>query len=245
MSHDHKNLMLECPHGCMHDKSGSNTSTNGLESRKSMKNRRSTIIVAILVTLVGTPRVWQEFGNILASLQHKTQSKLLSMAVNSQVRESNGEEIAATPVSEQLASCPGSKSEQVVESHKSINSPTPRKLKAQGRALPDSDESATLASNFGHQAWKGVALPRPEESLGWVGENQLSMHAVASVPPEFLDKSDVTEFVTLPKVTAIAPAWKISDADIVKLKKAVEEGKSVRQKVRYVIIRNAPALPST
>src|SRR3954466_10336477 len=106
-----------------------------------MKNKRSTIFIAIMVALVGTPRVWKEFGNILASLQHKTQNKLLSMAVNSQVREGDTQEIAWMSQSEQRASsCPFEKSIQVAVNRKSVNSTAPRKFKVERRVLPSSDD---------------------------------------------------------------------------------------------------------
>jgi len=214
-----------------------------------MKSKRSMIIVAIMVTLVGTPRIWQEFGNILASLQHKTQNKLMNMVVSSQVREGNEEElVAGTPMPEHLASsCPGSKSYQVADGRNSVNTTTPRKLRAQRRAAPGTDGSMAFAwrtrDNVGGRT---ESLPRPEESMAWAGENQLTMHTLASVPPDLLtDKSTVTEFVHVPQVNVIAPTFAIKGADLIKLKKTLEESKGVRQRVRYIFSKGTPALPAT
>src|SRR4051812_49003218 len=149
-----------------------------------MKNRRSAIIVAILVALVGTPRAWLEFSNVLAALQHKTQNKLLSMAVNSQVQESGEEERAVVPSSEHHAPCPFTTSYQVADNYKPVNYSAPRKPKAERRALPSSEGSSALAANSVAKKHRQVTLPRPEESLAWTGENQLAMHAIASVPKE-------------------------------------------------------------
>jgi hypothetical protein len=212
-----------------------------------MKHRRSTIIVAIMVALVGTPRVWKEFGNILASLQHKTQNKLLSMAVNSQVHEGDTQEIAAMPQSEHPASaCPYEKFSQVAVNRKSVNSPAPRKVKVERRSLPSSDELSTVAANTENKLGHDVKLPSSVETMAWVGENKLTMHDIASVPREMLDKSDVTEFVTVPKINTIPTIFIEKNTDLIKLKKSLEESKAVRQRVRYVInTKGLPAFPLT
>jgi hypothetical protein len=212
-----------------------------------MKHRRSTIIIAIMVALVGTPRVWKEVGNILASLQHKTENRLLSMAVNSQVRESTVEEMAGTPTmpAHLASSCPAAKFAQIADNSKTVKSSAPRRLKVERRALPSSDELSTLASNSIGKMHHDVKMPRPEESLAWVGEKQLAMHDMASVPREILTKSDVTEFVALPQVNTIPTVFIEKNADLIKLKKSLEESKGLRQKVRYIISRNIPSLPST
>lgn len=212
-----------------------------------MKHRRSTIIVAIMVALVGTPRVWKEFGNILASLQHQTQNKLLSMAVNSQVREGETQEIAGTPQSEHLASaCPFEKFSQVAVNRKAVNSSVSRKVKVEKLARPGSDESSSLAANTTNKMGHDVKLPLPEETMAWVGQNQVTIRDIASVPQETLDRSDVTEFVTVPKVSTIPNVSIEKNADLIKLKKSFEETKALRQKVRYVFTtRSLPVLPST
>jgi len=201
-----------------------------------------------MVALVGTPRVWKEFGNILASLQHKTQNKLLSMAVNSQVRDGGDtQEIAGMPQSEHLAStCPYEKFSQVMANRKIVNSPAPRKVKVERRALPGSDEISTLAVNTESKMGHDVKLPSPEETIAWVGENKLTIHDIASVPREILDKSDVTEFATAPKLNTFPTVFIEKSGDLIKLKKCLEESKAVRQRVRYVINTKAlPALPLT
>ena len=201
-----------------------------------------------MVALVGTPRVWKEFGNILAALQHKTQNKLLSMAVNSQVRDGGDtQEIAGMPQSEHLAStCPYEKFSQVVTSRKTLNSPAPRKVKVERRALPGSDEISTLAVNAESKMGHDVKLPSPEETIAWVGENKLTIHDIASVPREISDKSDVTEFVTAPKINTFPTVFIEKSADLIKLKKCLEESKAARQRVRYVINTKAlPVLPLT
>ena len=91
-----------------------------------------------------------------------------------------------------------------------------------------------------------VKLPSSVETMAWVGENKLTMHDIASVPREMLDKSDVTEFVTVPKMNTIPTIFIEKSADLIKLKKSFEESKAVRQRVRYVINTKAfPVLPST
>ena len=107
-----------------------------------------------------------------------------------------------------------------------------------------------MAANSVAKKHREVTLPRPEESLAWTGENQLAMHAIASVPKDLLDKSNVTEFVTisqanhLPQVNA-PQVFVGKSADFIKLRKSFEECKVLRQKVRYIITRTPPALPIT
>lgn len=199
-----------------------------------------------MVALVGTPRAWQAFSNIFAALQHKTQNKLLSMAVNSQVQERGEEVLAGTPLAaEHLASCTKVNPFQIAEVRKPVSAPTARKLRAERRVQPGSDNHSLRAADTLANKSLDVTLPRPEESLAWVSENRLEMHPLASVPRELLDKSNVMEFVTLPKVNAVPAIFAGKEVDLIKLKKSLEEMKAARQKTRYVIIRNLPASPTT
>jgi hypothetical protein len=198
-----------------------------------------------MVAVVGTPRAWQEVSNIFASLQHKTQNKLLSMAVNSQVREVGEVAMAGIPQAEQSASCPFARHSEVAGNRQSINSSAPRKLKVERRALPSADESSALAYNFTGAKGKKMVLPPSANSLEWTEENQLAMHDIASVPHEIRDKNSVTEFVTLPQINPNPHVFVMKDADLIKLKKSFEESKNIRQRIRYVYNRSLPTLPIT
>src|SRR5947209_19815940 len=109
-----------------------------------MKNRRSTILVAIMVTLVGTPKVWQEFGNLFSTLQHKTQNRLLSMGLSAQVQENSEKELSGVLRSENLALCPAATFKQI--SDRSSESFSSHKIKAHRHAAVQSEEALTLTA---------------------------------------------------------------------------------------------------
>jgi hypothetical protein len=91
-----------------------------------------------------------------------------------------------------------------------------------------------------------VKLPGPEETMAWAGENKINMHDIASVPREMLNKSNVAEFVTVPKINTIPAIFIEKNADLIKLKKSLEESKAVRQRVHYAInTKGLPVLPLT
>jgi len=215
-----------------------------------MKNRRSTILVAVMVALIGTPKVWQEVGNLLASLQHKTQSKLLSMVLSSQVQEESGELLAANTNAYQPVACPASKLKQVVDDSRSGAESPSRKAKIRVRAATtavSAEEHYALASMPATEFDSKAFSQDSKKSLTRQSENYLAIHSLDSLPRELsMNKGDVNEFVALPQMNAVAPVvWVEKEADLQKLKKALEDGKAIRQKVRYVIGKNTVVVPST
>jgi len=207
-----------------------------------MKNRRSTILVAIMVTLVGTPKVWQEFGNLFSALQHKTQSRLLSMGLSAQVQENSEKEMSGVVRSENLASCPVATFKQI--SDRASESAESYKIKAQRHAAVHSEKPLTLTAKVVADSLRKESLPSSEHALAQATQNQLDIRGLTSAfTEEIADKSNVTEVVTLPQLNTIAPVFIERGEALLKLKKAFEENKLIRQKVRCVI-RSTPALPT-
>lgn len=205
-----------------------------------MKNRRSTILVAIMVTLVGTPKVWQEFGNLFSALQHKTQSRLLSMGLSAQVQENSEKEVSGMVRSENLASCPATTFKQI--SDRSSEGATSPKIKAHRRARVHSEEPLTLTAKVRTDSIRKESLPSSEHALAQAAQNQLDIRELSSALPEAVaDKSYVTEVVSLRQLNTIAPVFIERGADFIKLKKALEDNKLPRQKIRCVN-RTTPAL---
>ena len=60
-----------------------------------MKNRRITIFFTAALVLVGTPRVWQEAGNLLDFIQRKAQLKFLGMVMEPKERAAEEAELVA------------------------------------------------------------------------------------------------------------------------------------------------------
>ncbi|MDQ3819064.1 MAG: hypothetical protein M3362_15500 [Acidobacteriota bacterium] len=209
-----------------------------------MKNRRSTILVAIMVTLVGTPKVWQEFGNLFSSLQHKTQNRLLSMGLSAQVQENSDREVSGVVRSENLAyTCPAATPKQV--SDRSSDGAPSTKIKVQRRAAVRSEEPLTLTARVRTDSLKKESLPISEHALAESIQNHLDIRGLTSAfTEEIADKSNVTEVVTLLQTNAIAPVFIERGTDFLKLKKVFEENKLTRQKIRCVI-RTTQTLPTT
>ncbi|HKC64640.1 MAG TPA: hypothetical protein VKB86_13450 [Pyrinomonadaceae bacterium] len=208
-----------------------------------MKNRRSTILVAIMVTLVGTPKVWQEFGNLFSALQHKTQNRLLSMGLSAQVQENSEKEVSGVVRPENIASCPAATFKQI--SDRSSEGTSSTKIKAQRRARVRSEEPLTLTARVRTDSIRKETLPSSEHALAQAAQNQLDIRGLPSAfAEEIADKSNVTEVVSLPQLNMIAPIFIERGADFLKLKKALEENKLPRQKIRC-IIRTTPAIRTT
>lgn len=195
-----------------------------------------------MVTLVGTPKVWQEFGNLFSALQHKTQNRLLSMVLSSQVQESSDKEVSGVVRAEHLASCPYAVSRQI--SARSIGDSSSRKVKAQRRATVRWEEPLTLAARAKAEAGLKKALHDSKDALAQAAQNHLDIRDLSSALPEAVaDKSYVAEVVSLPQLNTIAPVFIDRSADFIRLKKVFEDNKLFRQKVRC-IIRTTPMLPT-
>jgi hypothetical protein len=207
-----------------------------------MKNRR-LIILFVVVTLGGSPQVWQQLNNLIAAVQHRAQIKFLSMVLTPQT---GADEVETAPLAqpEHLASCQGSLFGQAQSDSKAKTDSSSRKVKPQRRAAIVPEEPRTLALEGAAKVDKGESLLRPD-NLARTAQNRLTMHAVANVPPEIaMAKSNIVEVVVLPKIDTFAPAF-IDSASLSKLRKTVEDNKAMRLKTRYIITRPALSLPSS
>jgi hypothetical protein len=207
-----------------------------------MKNKRLAILF-VVVTLGGSPQVWQQLSNLIAAVQHKAQIKFLSMVLTPQT---GGDEVETVPAiqSEHLASCQGSPFEQVQSDSKATTDSSIRKVKAERRAPVRSEEPATLALRDVAKVDNAGSLLHLDK-LARTTQNHLTMHGVTSMPPEIATaKSDIVEVVVLPKMDTFAPAF-IDSTSLSKMKKALEDSKAIRLKTRYLITRPVISLPSS
>jgi hypothetical protein len=207
-----------------------------------MKNKRLAILF-VVVTLGGSPQVWQQLSNLVAAVQHKAQIKFLSMVLTPQTGVDEVE-AAPTAASEHLASCQGSPFVQAQRDSRATTGPSTRKVKTERRSTVRSEEPLTLALKDAAKVDKGESLPRLD-NLAWTTQNHLTMHGVTSAPPEMaMAKSNIVEVVVLPKIDTFGPAF-IDSANLSKLKKALEDNKVMRVKTRYIITRPLLSLPSS
>lgn len=207
-----------------------------------MKNKRLAILF-VVVTLGGSPQVWQQLSNLIAAVQHKAQIKFLSMVLTPQT---GMDEVETAPVtqSEHLASCQGSPFVQTQSDSKARTDLSPRKVKPQRRAAIAAEEPVTLALKEAAKLDRGKSLLHLD-NLARTTENRLTMHGVTSRPPEIaMAKSDIVEVVVLPKMDTFKPAF-IDSASLSKMKKALEDSKAIRLKTRYLITRPVISLPSS
>jgi hypothetical protein len=208
-----------------------------------MKNKRLAIIF-VVVTLGGSPQVWQQLNNLIAAVQHRAQIKFLSMILTPQTGADEVNTTAPLAQSEHFASCQGSPFGQTQSDSRATTDSSSRKVKTQRRAAVRSEEAVTLALKDAAKVDKGESLPRLD-NLAWTTQNRLIMHGVTNVPSEIATaKSNIVEVVVLPKTDTFAPAF-IDSASLPKLRKILEDNKVMRLKTRYLITRPVLSLPSS
>jgi hypothetical protein len=202
-----------------------------------MKNKRVAILF-VVVTLGGSPQVWQQLSNLVAAVQHKAQMTFLSMVLSPRT---GSDETTPSLLSEHLASCEGSSFNQAQVYSRTVTDSSPRKVRAPQRATAARvEEPETLVLKETAKVDEGESLPRLHNPAH-LAENPLTMHAVTAVPPEIaMNQSNVVEVVVLPQLYSVAPAF-IESANLIKLKKTLDENKVMRLKTRYLI--NRPILP--
>jgi hypothetical protein len=208
-----------------------------------MKNKRLAILF-VVVTLGGSPQVWQQLNNLIAAVQHRAQIKFLSMVLTPQTG-ADEVETAPLPQSEHFASCTGSPIVPEAQSDsKAKTGSAPRKIKTERRALPSSEEPMTLALKDAAKVDVDESLLHLD-NLARTAQNHLTMHGVTNAPREIaMAKSNIVEVVVLPKMNAFAPVA-LDSANLSKLKKTLEDNKVVRVKARYLITRPLLSLPSS
>jgi hypothetical protein len=206
-----------------------------------MKNKRLAILFVVM-TLGGSPQVWQQVNNLIAAVQHRAQIKFLSMVLTPQT---GVDEVETAPLaqSEHFASCQGSPFVQTQSDSRARTDSSARKVKPERRAAITSKEPVTLALKETAKVDRGESLPHLGK-LARTTQNRLTMHGVTSAPPEIaMAKSDIVEVVVLPKMDTFAPAF-IDTASLPKLRKMMEDSKAIRLKTRYLITRPVLSLPS-
>jgi hypothetical protein len=204
-----------------------------------MKNKRLAILF-VVVTLGGSPQVWQQLTNLVAAVQHKAQITFLSMVLSPRT-DTTEEQATLWAQPEHLASCQESPLNLAQVDSQTRTDSSLRKEKApQQRAVVKAEGPETLALKETARVDEGESLPR-QHNPAHMAQNPLTMHAVTDVPPEIaMNKSDIVEVTVLPRLYSVAPVF-IESANLIKLKKSLDENKVMRLKTRYII--NRPVLP--
>jgi hypothetical protein len=197
------------------------------------------------LALVGTPKVWQKFSDLLAAVQHKAHAKFVDMALNSQAQQYDERVLTSVAQPEEMASCPYSHSKQVRGSSMISGGATVRQVRAKQRSTFDVPETPeALAFN----ARPKIEKRGPSDHVASLQENHLTMLPVAFAPETFtMSKSDVMEMVTLPRPEDQAtPVYIEKDPEMnIKLKKVIDESKSLRQRARFVMGKNSFVFPAS
>lgn len=198
-----------------------------------MKNRRLTILF-IVMTIGGSPQVWQRLGDLIATVQHKAQIKFLSMVLSPRAGD-DGAETTENARVEHPALCKAAAFDRAEGESQAKPDSSPRKTKTPRRAASiNSEERGALALT---DAVKGEAKFSSQHLNPAGSENRLAMHGVGFAPAEMATvRSNVVEVVVLPQINSFAPAF-VDVGNTLKLKKTFEQTKAFRQKIHYVIGR--------
>ena len=226
-----------------------------------------------MITLVGTPRAWQEIGNLLATAQHKAQVKFWSMVLPAGRESADAETIAAArrleaSATEVASNCPveGGKvwEDQVAGGSRANRRTAPISFQPKARAqrppaaVPTASHGVLIAKALKTQRGNGGAesllhsanLPE-NHPLGFAESHPSSVPRpgalVAALPKPPVGGKDTYRFVLIPNANSVVPAL-IDKENIVHLKqmrKAFEDNKALRQKSRFPLSRSAAAFPSS
>ena len=231
-----------------------------------MKSRRLTLVCVAAVALAGTPRAWQEIGNLLSAAQQKAQFKFWSMVM----RPNESAEVELIAVAEaagqdaitahNVSPCTSSGSELLENfepaSYREVRraaTNAPSGPKAFARRQPA--EAVGLIAHARRKApagKDGVELPRgfkekkdPDFEFVEVAEN---LHAPNTATPAHAIPVDTLTFAQLPTVAPVAAAFSQKEVtyQFKLIKKTLNENcPLLRQRGRLPAIRLATSFPAT
>ena len=148
-----------------------------------MKNKRLAILF-VVVTLGGSPQVWQQLSDLVAAVQHKAQITFLSMVLSPRAG-STEEQATLSAQPEHLASCQGSPLNLAQGDSQTRTDSSLRKVKMQQRAVVKAEGPEALALKETARVDEGESWPR-QHNPAHMAQNPLTMHAVTNVPPEYV-----------------------------------------------------------
>lgn len=232
-----------------------------------MKSRRLTLICVAAVALAGTPRAWQEMGNLLSAAQQKAQFKFWSMVM----RPNESAEVELIAVAEtagqeaitahNVSPCASSRNELLENfepaSYREVRraaSSAPSRPKAYVRRQPA--EAAGLIAHARRQApaeKEGVELLRgfkekkdSDFEFVEVAENFPSPKAAPRTRPIPVDTLTFAQLPTVAPVAAAAFSGKEVTYQFKLLKKALNENcPLLRQRSRLPALRIATSFPAS
>ena len=211
-----------------------------------MKHKRMAVLF-VVVTLAGSPPVWQKLSNFVSAVQHRAQIKFLSMVLTP---SADGSEVRDMPEVEDqyVASCPEVSSQVACRSRTQQISPSkPSKLVAnRGSALKTIEQNAPAIERAAKEA-RFEALSHMTELLPETPKAS-TVPAVAAIPRALtLNDSDVQDLVRLSQRNFSAPVFVDGTNPNIhlKLKKILDDRKATRQRTRFVIASPVVAPPAT
>ena len=230
-----------------------------------MKSKRLTLVCMATIALLGTPRAWEEAGNLLAFAQQKAQLKFWSMVMRpSEPAEVELVAVAETPEaaapSANKSSCPFERHEQR-ENQVAASYRRARKAEsapARPKALRLRQESADgLIAHARKAAVERERAQRPRHTVDAADFQLLEIaeslpassdsHEAKAMPPARAITADTSTFVELPVAAPVAAVFQEKDVayQFKLLKKSFSEGKLSRQKGRLPAVRITTPFPAS
>ncbi|MDT4966980.1 MAG: hypothetical protein QOJ64_1717 [Acidobacteriota bacterium] len=210
-----------------------------------MKHKRMAILF-VVVTLAGSPPVWQKLSNFVSAIQHRAQIKFLSMVLqpgpdDSQVRDIpviEDQYVASrSEVGSQVASdCPAAKTPSKPSKLVANRSNALKTIEQNARAI----ERTVKEARFEALSHMTELLPEPPKAS--------TVPAVASIPRTLtFNESDVRDLVKLSQRDFSASGFVDGTNPNIhlKLKKILDDRKATRQRTRFIIGTPVVAPPAT
>jgi hypothetical protein len=210
-----------------------------------MKHKRMAILF-VVVTLAGSPPVWQKLSNFVSAIQHRAQIKFLSMVLRPSADESEVRDLPE--VEDQYDASRSEVSSQVASDCPTAKAPSkPSKLVAnRGNALKTIEQNAPAVERAVKEA-RFEALSHMTELLPEMPKAS-SVPAVAAIPRTLtLNEGDVRDLVRMSQRDFSAPVFVDSTNPNIhlKLKKILDDRKATRQRTRFIIGTPVVAPPAT
>jgi hypothetical protein len=231
-----------------------------------MKTRRLTVVCMAAIALVGTPRAWQEIGNLLEVAQQKAQMKFWSMVMRpagpAEVELIAAEEAAPAHF---VSPCPDENSWENLEAvsyrePRRATTPAPSRQRATARrqraeagtqALIAHALKAPAVKESVERALQLEGLKDADFEFSEVAETVPAPQPacrVKAVPQPRATPADTLSFVQLPPMAPVATAFSEKEVtyQFKLLKKTLNENKLLlRQRGRLPAVRVSTSFPAS
>jgi hypothetical protein len=220
-----------------------------------MKNRRLTLFFVVM-TLAVSPQVWQKLGNLLDAIQHRAHFEMLSLVLSPRDGEVESQPTSPMVEPQRPLACQGETLAQAQFSSQPKAVASFHKIKTE-RSIADasvvetlevaekSEKEETIALNLQAQDAQGETSPH-FYNLAHESSKPPALRGVAFLPTNTAtEKSNIAEAIILQQINSVAPVFVENINFQWKLKKALDENRSGRQKTRCPLNKSVPPLPSS